>query len=85
MRGVAQLVGTPYGANDPGCGGGHTYSGGATGWLTMSGNVVPGEVFTLRLFVFDAGENGSGLADALMLIDNWQWEVDASEPGVIPQ
>ena len=41
---VDQLIGTPYGANDPGCGGGHTYSGGATDWLTMTGNVVPGEV-----------------------------------------
>lgn len=84
-EGMDQLIGTPYGANDPGCGGGHTYSGGATGWLTMSGNVEPGEVFTLKMFVFDAGESGSGLADALVMLDNWRWELEASEPGVIPQ
>ena len=84
-EGVDQLIGTPYGANDPGCGGGHTYSGGATDWLTMTGNVVPGEVFTIKLFVFDAGENGSGLADALVLLDNWRWNLEASAPGVNPQ
>lgn len=84
-EGVNQLVGTPYGANDPGCGGGHVYSGGATGWLTMHGNVVPGEVFTIKLFVFDAGEGGSGLADALVMIDDWRWQVEASAPGVEPQ
>ena len=83
-EGVDQLIGTPYGANDPGCGGGHTYSGGATGWLTMSGNVEPGEVFVLKMFVFDAGEGGSGLADALVMLDNWRWELEASAPGVIP-
>nr|WP_255216746.1 hypothetical protein [Pseudenhygromyxa sp. WMMC2535] len=84
-EGVDQLVDTPYGASDPGCGGGHTYSGGATGWLTMRGNVVPGEVFTIQMFVFDAGESGSGLADALVLLDNWRWELEASAPGVVPQ
>ena len=84
-EGLDQLIGTPYGANDPGCGGGHTYSGGATDWLTMTGNVVPGEVFTIKLFVFDAGENGSGLADALVLLDNWRWNLEASAPGVNPQ
>ncbi|MFV8753122.1 MopE-related protein [Nannocystaceae bacterium ST9] len=84
-EGVDQLVGTPYGANDPGCNDEHHYSGGATGWLTLHGNVVPGEVFVLRLFVFDAGEGGSGLADALVLLDDWQWELEASAPGVEPQ
>ncbi len=83
-EGVDGLIGTPYGANDAGCDVNHQFSGGATGWLRMHGNVVPGELFTIRMFVFDAGESGSGLADALVLLDNWEWDVEASAPGVVP-
>jgi len=55
-------------------------AGGATGWLTTSGNVVPGEVITLRIAIWDTGDH---LADSTVLIDNFQWSVDASSPGTV--
>ena len=52
-------------------------TGGGTGWLTMSGNVVPGETFEIRFAIWDTGD---GFYDSLVLLDDWQWELDASEP-----
>ena len=56
-------------------------AGGATGWLTMSGNVTPGEDMQIRFAVWDTSD---GLFDSLVLLDNWQWSVQASDPGVRP-
>lgn len=56
-------------------------AGGGTGWLTMSGNVTPGEVVELRFIIWDSSDQ---LFDSLVLLDNWQWSVQASEPGVAP-
>jgi hypothetical protein len=55
--------------------------GGGTGWLRMSGNVEPGETFEIRFAIWDTSD---ALYDSLVLLDNWQWSVDASEPGVRP-
>lgn len=56
-------------------------AGGGTGWLRMSGNVTPGEVFEIRFAIWDS----SGfLFDSLVLLDDWEWSVDAAEPGVAP-
>ena len=54
------------------------FAGGATGWLTTSGNVVPGETITLRFVVWDTSDH---IYDSLVLLDNFQWSVDASDPG----
>ena len=54
--------------------------GGGTGWLEMSGNVEPGEIMELRFAIWDAGGH---LFDALVLLDDWQWSLDAAAPGVI--
>ena len=43
---------------------------GGTGWLTTRGNVVGGEIITLRLAIWDLGDH---LLDSLVLIDNFQW------------
>ncbi|MCA9692277.1 MAG: choice-of-anchor L domain-containing protein [Nannocystaceae bacterium] len=55
--------------------------GGGTGWLTMSGNVVPGETMEIRFAIWDSSD---GLFDSLVLLDAWEWSVQASQPGVMP-
>ena len=51
---------------------------GATGWLTVRGNVVPDEVITLRLAVWDTGDH---IWDSKVLIDNFRWEFEEYKPG----
>ena len=63
------------------CGANNTLGGG-TGWLTTSGNIVGGEVFKLRIAIWDTSD---GIYDSLAIIDNFKWSVDASEPGTILQ
>ena len=41
----------------------------------------PGEVFEIRFAVWDT----SGfIFDSLVLLDRWEWSVDAATPGVAP-
>ncbi len=49
--------------------------GGATGWLTTTSPVTPGETFTLRLVIFDEGDDQLN-SDAL--IDNFRWGTTAT-------
>jgi len=56
-------------------------TGGGTGWLTMTGNVEPGEVFEIRFIIWDTSDE---IFDSLVLLDDWEWSVEASEPGVSP-
>ncbi len=44
--------------------------GGATGWLTTHTAVGPGEIFTLDLMIWNAGDTA---LDSSVLIDNWKW------------
>jgi hypothetical protein len=44
--------------------------GGATGWLTTTSPVTPGETFTLRFIVFDEGDH---VLDSASLVDNFRW------------
>ena len=66
--------------NDAGCGNNNT-TGGGTGWLKMSGNVSPGETMEIRFVIWDTAD---GIYDSLVLLDDWTWSVQASEPGVSP-
>ncbi|NUP08530.1 MAG: hypothetical protein HOW73_20975 [Polyangiaceae bacterium] len=83
---TTQLTGTgfdvvnppPQFAGDPGYCGTNNFSGGATSWLTTSGNVTPGETIELRFVTWDTGD---AWYDSLVLLDNFQWSVDASTPG----
>jgi hypothetical protein len=43
----------------------------ATGWLRTRANVLPGEEVTLRLSIWDAGDE---LLDSTVLLDNLQWD-----------
>ena len=53
-------------------------SNGGTGWLTTRGNVVGGEVITLRLAIWDLVDHSW---DSLVLIDNFKWDVAEYTPG----
>lgn len=84
--GTGQLTGTgfdleegPKFLNDPAyCQNNAKMAGGGTGWLTTNGNVKPGETIELRLVIWDTGDPWY---DSLVLIDNFQWSLDASTPG----
>jgi hypothetical protein len=54
--------------------------GGGTGWLTTSGNVVGGEIITLRIALWDTSD---GLLDSVAMIGNFQWSLDPSDPGTV--
>ncbi|MFO7567327.1 MAG: choice-of-anchor L domain-containing protein [Enhygromyxa sp.] len=79
--GADLLAGTGFDAIDTGnsCNGAGFPVGGGTGWLEMSGNVEPGEIMEIRFAVWDAGGH---LFDALVLLDDWRWSLDAASPGV---
>jgi hypothetical protein len=79
--GPGLLAGTGFDAIDTGisCNGDGFPVGGGTGWLEMSGNVEPGEIMEIRLAIWDAGGH---IFDALVLLDDWRWSLDAASPGV---
>lgn len=78
---AGSLAGTGFDDPDPsGCGQGKPVGGG-TGWLTMRGNIVPGEIFEVRFAVWDAGGH---IFDSLVMLDDFEWSVDAAEPGIEP-
>jgi len=84
--GMGQLSGTGFDAQnppsqypgDPGWCGQSNRTGGGTGWLITSGNVAPGETIELRFVLWDTGDHWY---DSLVILDNFQWSVNASTPG----
>ena len=84
-----ELIGTgfdplnpqPQFPGDPGYCPGNNQVGGGTGWLKMAGNVKPGETMELRFTLWDTGD---GYYDSVVLLDDFQWSVQASQPGVQP-
>ena len=54
--------------------------GGATGWLTTTGNVKPGETMKLRIAIWDTSDHAY---DSLAIIDGFQWGAEASMPGTV--
>jgi len=73
------LAGTGFDAATGGCGDSNL-EGGATGWLTTTGNVVPGEVITLRIAIWDTSDER---LDSLALIDAFTWSAEGSDPGTV--
>lgn len=53
---------------------------GGTGWLTIRGNVVPGETITLRLALWDMGDH---ILDSMVLLDNFRWGTTTVTPGIV--
>jgi hypothetical protein len=58
----------------------NSLKGGATGWLTTSGNVTPGETIKLRIAIWDTSDNAF---DSLAIVDGFQWSVDSTQPGTV--
>ncbi|HEY1553671.1 MAG TPA: putative metal-binding motif-containing protein [Kofleriaceae bacterium] len=81
--GTTDLAGTGMELTDPngGCTG-DTELGGGTGWLTTTGNVVPGEIMKLRIAIWDTSDDA---LDSLAVIDNFQWQATTSTPGTVIQ
>jgi len=72
--GAGELAGTGFGIEGRFCGGGvtgaKTASGGATGWLTSTAPVEPGETFTLEFIIWDTGD---AQRDSSVLLDKFRW------------
>lgn len=58
----------------------NSLEGGGTGWLTTTGNVVPGEIITLRIAIWDTSDE---YLDSLAVIDGFTWSADTSDPGTV--
>ncbi|MBA3548148.1 MAG: choice-of-anchor L domain-containing protein [Nannocystis sp.] len=81
-KAVNELTGTGFDAFDASaCNAMQKLAGGGTGWLTLRGNVFPGEIMEIRLAVWDTGGH---IFDSLVLLDAWEWSLDAAAPGVTP-
>jgi hypothetical protein len=70
--GISDLLGTGFEKS------GSCLIGGGTFWLTTAGNAVPGEIVTLRICIFDVGDQAY---DSLTLIDGFKWLTTATVPG----
>ena len=82
----AELAGTgfelvnpaPTFVNDVGYCGSNNQLGGGTGWLVTTGNVKPGETIELRFAVWDTNDPWY---DSVVLLDAFQWSLQATQPG----
>ncbi len=54
----------------------------ATGWLTSSAGVTPGEHITVVFGIFDLGD---GALDSYAFLDNFQWGCDPGAPTTTPE
>jgi len=72
--GVAELAGTGMCPTSP-C------TGGGTVWLQTTAPVVPGEIITLDLMIFDVSD---GTLDSLSLLDDFQFSINPSGVGTNP-
>ncbi len=79
-KSVSDLAGTGFDVPDGGNCDSSSLSGGGTGWLQTSGNVVGGETIKLRIAIWDTSDTNW---DSTAIIDNFQWSVDAANPGTI--
>lgn len=77
---TAHLAGTGF--DDPRSGScdGNALNGGGTGWLVTAGNVVPGEVITLRIAVWDTSDHSW---DSLAVFDGFAWSTELANPGTV--
>ena len=57
-------------------------TGGGTVWLNTAAPIVPGEVITLDLTIFDVSDNA---LDSNILLDGFEWSIEPSDVGTEPQ
>jgi hypothetical protein len=55
--------------------------GASTGWLHTDVPIKPGKVFTIRFVLWDSGDP---LLDSTVLLDNFQWSLEAPQIGTRP-
>jgi hypothetical protein len=79
---TAELTGTGFDTPRGGECDDASLMGGGTGWLVTKGNVVGGETIKLRFAIWDTSD---GRLDSLVVLDNFQWSVDGSDPGTVVQ
>jgi hypothetical protein len=77
---TAQLAGTGLDTPDPLDCDSNSVEGGGTGWLTTTGNVVPGEIIKLRIAIWDTSDH---ILDSIAAIDGFTWSVDTTDPGTV--
>ncbi len=77
---VTNLAGTGYSDTCLNEIGTTTICGSSTGWLRTSWEIEPREEFTLTFSIHDEGD---GIYDSMVILDNFQWSLDAVEPGTI--
>jgi hypothetical protein len=70
--GTGELVGSGFDQASAGCQMNDDVGGG-TGWLTIHGNVVPGEIAELRLAIWDTSDHNY---DSLVILDDLRWSRD---------
>jgi len=74
------LLGTGFDDASPNNCESNSLKGGATGWLTTSGNVTPGEIIKLRIAIWDTSDHAW---DSLAIVDGFQWSVESTQPGTV--
>jgi hypothetical protein len=72
-----ELAGSGFDQPADGCQASDTVGGG-TGWLSIRGNVLPGEVAELRIAVWDSGDS---LYDTVVILDDLRWSPDSVTSG----
>jgi hypothetical protein len=70
VKDVGSLKGTGMEVLD----GNNVPRGAATGWITVTAPVTPGETMTLRFIIFDAKD---GIFDSQLLMDHFRWSTAA--------
>jgi len=76
--GTYALAGTGMDTTDSTSCAASTPTGGGTEWIAIRGNVVPGEIITLRFALWDTGDS---LSDSVVLLDNFAWSTSTVTPG----
>jgi hypothetical protein len=76
----SQLAGTGMDTPAGGQCNANSVEGGGTGWLVTAGNVVGGEIITLRIAIWDTSD---GNLDSLAIVDGFTWSVDEASPGTV--
>jgi len=77
---TAELAGTGLDTPNSGLCDSNSLEGGGTGWLTTTGNVVPGEIMKLRIAIWDTSDSA---LDSLAVIDGFTWSADPTMPGTV--
>lgn len=75
--GTTELADTGFDESAVGCQESDTVGGG-TGWLSIRGNVLPGEVMELRIAVWDSGDS---ILDTVAILDDLRWSPDPVDAG----